>query len=307
MSLLVVGSVALDSVKTPFGEATDVLGGSATFFSVAASYFTSVNVVATIGEDFPPEHIDFLRGRGVDVAGIETGRGKTFRWRGEYSYQLNEAKTLETQLNVFERFAPRVPEAYRNPSLVFLANIDPTLQRDVLGQVRRPKIVACDTMNFWISGKKPDLERTLKEVDILIINDGEARQLAGEVNLVKASRAIMGLGPQTVIIKRGEYGALLFSGSQVFAAPAFPLEHVFDPTGAGDSFAGGFLGHLAKHPSLDRANLCKAVIFGSVLASFCVEAFSLDRFKTLTRLDIQHRYREFKHLTFFEDVEDVDG
>jgi sugar/nucleoside kinase (ribokinase family) len=303
MSLLVVGSVALDSVKTPFGEATDVLGGSATFFSVAASYFTSVNVVATIGEDFPPEHIDFLRGRGVDVAGIETGRGKTFRWRGEYSYQLNEAKTLETQLNVFERFAPRVPEAYRNPSLVFLANIDPTLQRDVLGQVRRPKIVACDTMNFWISGKKPDLERTLKEVDILIINDGEARQLAGEVNLVKASRAIMGLGPQTVIIKRGEYGALLFSGSQVFAAPAFPLEHVFDPTGAGDSFAGGFLGHLAKHPSLDRANLCKAVIFGSVLASFCVEAFSLDRFKTLTRLDIQHRYREFKHLTFFEDVD----
>jgi sugar/nucleoside kinase (ribokinase family) len=303
MSLLVVGSVALDSVKTPFGEATDVLGGSATFFSVAASYFTSVNVVATIGEDFPPEHLDFLRGRGVDVAGIETGRGKTFRWRGEYSYQLNEAKTLETQLNVFERFAPRVPEAYRNPSLVFLANIDPTLQRDVLGQVRRPKIVACDTMNFWISGKKPDLERTLKEVDILIINDGEARQLAGEVNLVKASRAIMGLGPQTVIIKRGEYGALLFSGSQVFAAPAFPLEHVFDPTGAGDSFAGGFLGHLAKHPSLDRANLCKAVIFGSVLASFCVEAFSLDRFKTLTRLDIQHRYREFKHLTFFEDVD----
>lgn len=303
MSLLVVGSVALDSVKTPFGEATDVLGGSATFFSVAASYFTSVNVVATIGEDFPPEHIDFLRGRGVDVAGIETGRGKTFRWRGEYSYQLNEAKTLETQLNVFERFAPRVPEAYRNPSLVFLANIDPTLQRDVLGQVRRPKIVACDTMNFWISGKKPDLERTLKEVDILIINDGEARQLAGEANLVKASRAIMGLGPQTVIIKRGEYGALLFSGSQVFAAPAFPLEHVFDPTGAGDSFAGGFLGHLAKHPSLDRANLCKAVIFGSVLASFCVEAFSLDRFKTLTRLDIQHRYREFKHLTFFEDVD----
>ena len=303
MSLLVVGSVALDSVKTPFGEATDVLGGSATFFSVAASYFTSVNVVATIGEDFPPEHLDFLRDRGVDVAGIETGRGKTFRWRGEYSYQLNEAKTLETQLNVFERFAPRVPEAYRNPSLVFLANIDPTLQRDVLGQVRRPKIVACDTMNFWISGKKPDLERTLKEVDILIINDGEARQLAGEVNLVKASRAIMGLGPQTVIIKRGEHGALLFSGSQVFAAPAFPLEHVFDPTGAGDSFAGGFLGHLAKHPSQDRANLCKAVIFGSVLASFCVEAFSLDRFKTLTRLDIQHRYREFKHLTFFEDVE----
>jgi sugar/nucleoside kinase (ribokinase family) len=303
MSLLVVGSVALDSVKTPFGEATDVLGGSATFFSVAASYFTSVNVVATIGEDFPPEHLDFLRGRGVDVAGIETGRGKTFRWRGEYSYQLNEAKTLETQLNVFERFAPRVPEAYRNPSLVFLANIDPTLQRDVLGQVRRPKIVACDTMNFWISGKKPDLERTLKEVDILIINDGEARQLAGEVNLVKASRAIMGLGPQTVIIKRGEYGALLFSGSQVFAAPAFPLEHVFDPTGAGDSFAGGFLGHLAQHPSPNRANLCKAVIFGSVLASFCVEAFSLDRFKTLTRLDIQHRYREFKHLTFFEDVD----
>ncbi len=302
MSLLVVGSVALDSVKTPFGEATEVLGGSATYFSVAASYFTPVNVVATVGEDFPSPHIEFLRSRGVDVAGVETGRGKTFRWRGEYSYQLNEAKTLDTQLNVFEHFAPRVPDGYRNPSLVFLANIDPVLQRDVLAQVRRPKIVACDTMNFWIAGKQSELERTLKEVDVLIINEGEARQLAGEVNLVKASRTIMGLGPKTLIIKRGEYGALLFSGSAVFAAPAFPLENVFDPTGAGDSFAGGFLGHLTKHPSMDRANLCKAVIFGSVLASFCVEAFSLDRFRTLTRLDIQHRYREFKTLTFFEDL-----
>jgi sugar/nucleoside kinase (ribokinase family) len=303
MSVLVVGSVALDSVKTPFGEATDVLGGSATYFSVAASYFTTVSVVATVGEDFPGEHLDFLRSRGVDVTGIETGHGKTFRWRGEYGYQLNEAKTLETQLNVFERFAPCVPARDRNPSLVFLANIDPTLQREVVSQVQRPKIVACDTMNFWIAGKKSELERTLKEVDIFIINDGEARQLAGEVNLVKASRKIMGLGPQTVVIKRGEYGALLFSGASVFAAPAFPLEHVFDPTGAGDSFAGGFLGHLAQHPATDRANLSRAVIFGSVLASFCVEAFSLDRFKTLTRADIQRRYREFKTLTFFEDLD----
>jgi sugar/nucleoside kinase (ribokinase family) len=303
MSLLVVGSVALDSVKTPFGEATEVLGGSATYFSVAASYFTPVNVVATVGEDFPATHLEFLRGRGIDLGGVETGNGKTFRWRGEYSYQLNEAQTLETQLNVFERFAPRVPEAYRKPALAFLANIDPILQRDVLAQVTRPKIVACDTMNFWIAGKKAELERTLREVDILIINDGEARQLAGEVNLVKASRAIMEMGPRTMIIKRGEHGALLFSGSKVFAAPAFPLENVFDPTGAGDSFAGGFLGHLAKHPSMEHANLCKAVIFGSVLASFCVEAFSLDRFRTLTRLEIQHRYREFKHLTFFEDID----
>lgn len=303
MSLLVVGSVALDSVKTPFGEATEVLGGSATYFSVAASYFTPVNVVATVGEDFPDAHLEFLRSRGVDVSGVETGRGKTFRWRGEYGYQLNEAKTLETQLNVFERFAPHVPDGYRNPSLVFLANIDPALQRDVLGQVTRPKIVACDTMNFWIGGKKTELERTLREVDILIVNDGEARQLAGEVNLVKASRAIMRMGPSTVIIKRGEYGALLFAGTKVFAAPAFPIEHVFDPTGAGDSFAGGFLGHLTKHPSMDHANLCKAVIFGSVLASYCVEAFSLDRFRTLTRIEIQHRYREFKHLTSFEDIE----
>lgn len=303
MSLLVVGSVALDTVKTPFGEAADVLGGSATYFSVAASYFTPVNIVATVGEDFPSGHLDFLRSRDIDVAGIETGRGKTFRWRGEYGYQLNEAKTLETQLNVFERFAPKVPAAYREPSLVFLANIDPTLQRDVLGQVKRPKIVACDTMNFWISGKKPELERTLGDVDILIVNDGEARQLAGEVNLVKASRTIRGMGPRIVIIKRGEYGALLFSDAAVFAAPAFPLEHVFDPTGAGDSFAGGFLGHLAKHPSLEASNLSKAVIYGSVLASYCVEAFSLDRFRTLTRFDIQQRYREFKHLTFFEDVE----
>ena len=301
MSLLVVGSVALDSVKTPFGEATEVLGGSATYFSVAASYFTQVNVVATIGEDFPTRHLDFLRTRAIDLKGIETGKGKTFRWRGEYSYQLNEAQTLETQLNVFERFKPRVPEEYRNPSLVFLANIDPMLQRDVLGQVRRPKVVACDTMNFWIGGKRSELERTLKEVDILIINDGEARQLAGEVNLVKASNAIMRMGPKTVVIKRGEYGALLFNDATVFAAPAFPLENINDPTGAGDSFAGGFLGHLAKHPTLDRSNLRKAMIFGSALASFCVEAFSLDRFQTLTRSDIQHRYREFKNLTFFED------
>lgn len=303
MSLLVVGSVALDSVKTPFGKAEEVLGGSATYFSVAASYFTTVNVVATVGEDFPESHLEFLRSRGVDVGGVETGKGKTFRWRGEYSYQLNEAKTLETQLNVFEQFAPRVPDRYRQPSLVFLANIDPVLQRDVLGQVTRPKIVACDTMNFWIEGKQAELKRTLRDVDILIVNDGEARQLAGEVNLVKASRAIMKIGPSTVIIKRGEYGALLFSGSKVFAAPAFPLENVFDPTGAGDSFAGGFLGHLAEHPSMDHANLCRAVIFGSVLASYCVEAFSLDRFRTLTRMEIQQRFREFKHLTFFEDLE----
>ena len=302
LALLVVGSVALDTVKTPFGKAEEVLGGSATYFSVAASYFTQVNLVAVIGEDFPPEYLDVLKKRKINLEGLEQTGGQTFRWRGEYGYQLNEAKTLETRLNVFEKFRPKLPESYRESGLVFLANIDPELQEEVLHQVRRPRWVVCDTMNFWIEKKREALLKTLKAVDILIINDGEARQLAEEPNLVKAARRILGWGPQTLIVKRGEYGAVTFNGKRIFSAPAYPLETVFDPTGAGDSFAGGFLGYLARTGNFNDAGIRRAVIFGSVMASFNVESFSLDRLRRLTPKAIQSRYREFKRLTHFEDL-----
>ena len=302
MSLLVVGSVAFDSVKTPFGQAEEVLGGSATYFSTAASYFTDVRLVAVIGEDFPEKHINFLKSRKVDVSGLQRSSGKTFRWKGEYGYDLNEAKTLETHLNVFETFKPQIPEQYRESDIVFLANIDPVLQREVLHQIKRPKLVACDTMNFWIGGKKDELIKTLAEVDILIINEAEARELAGEPNLVRASRAVQKMGPKTLIVKQGEYGALMFNGSGVFSAPAYPLETVFDPTGAGDSFAGGFMGYLANTGNFDEKSLRQAIIFGSVMASFNVEDFSLNRMKILGYDEIQARYMEFKRLTFFEDL-----
>ena len=302
MSLLVVGSVAFDSVKTPFGQAEEVLGGSATYFSTAASYFTDVRLVAVIGEDFPEKHINFLKSRKVDVSGLQRGTGKTFRWKGEYGYDLNEAKTLETHLNVFETFKPQIPEQYKESDIVFLANIDPVLQREVLHQIKRPKLVACDTMNFWIGGKKDELIKTLSEVDILIINEAEARELAGEPNLVRASRAIQKMGPKTLIIKQGEYGALMFNGSGVFSAPAYPLETVFDPTGAGDSFAGGFMGYLSNTGNFDEKSLRQAIIFGSVMASFNVEDFSLNRMKILGYDEIQARYQGFKRLTFFEDL-----
>ncbi len=305
MSLLVVGSVAFDSVKTPFGEREEILGGSATYFSTAASYFTSVNLVAVVGDDFPDQHINFLKSRGVNTDGLERQSGKTFRWKGEYGYQLNEANTLETHLNVFESFRPTIPESYRDSEVVFLANIDPELQSDVLRQVNSPGIIACDTMNFWISGKRDALLNTLKNVDILIINDGEARQLAMEANLVKAAGIIMSYGPKHVIVKRGEYGALMFNSKNVFAAPAYPLENVFDPTGAGDSFAGGFLGFLASTRNFNEGNLRQAVIFGSVMASFVVEDFSLNRIRELDYKEILSRYREFKRLTHFEDAGEI--
>jgi len=305
MSLLVVGSVAFDSVKTPFGEREEILGGSATYFSTAASYFTSVNLVAVVGDDFPDQHISFLKSRGVNTEGLERQSGKTFRWKGEYGYQLNEANTLETHLNVFESFRPTLPESYRDSEVVFLANIDPELQSDVLRQVNSPEIIACDTMNFWISGKREALLNTLKNVDILIINDGEARQLAAEANLVKAASVIMSFGPKHVIVKRGEHGALMFNSKNVFAAPAYPLENVFDPTGAGDSFAGGFLGFLASTRNFNEENMRQAVIFGSVMASFVVEDFSLNRIRGLNFEEILNRYREFKRLTHFEDAGEI--
>src|SRR5437879_261763 len=270
--------------------------------ATAASYFTPVSLIAVVGEDFPEVHLKFLRMRGIDLTGLERRPGKTFRWRGEYTHQLNEAKTLETQLNVFETFRPRIPEAYRSPDLLFLANSDPQLQHTVLQQVKRPSLVACDTMNFWIEGKRTALIRLLKDVDVLIINAGEARALGGDPNLVKVARTIREAGPATLIVKRGEYGALMFSRDRVFAAPAFPLEQVKDPTGAGDCFAGGFMGYLASTGNLSEEAFCRAVVFGSVMASFAVEEFSLDRLRQLDYKEIEGRFKAFKRLTFFEDI-----
>jgi sugar/nucleoside kinase (ribokinase family) len=302
MSLVVVGSVAFDSVKTPFGEADEVLGGSATYFSTAASYFTDVSLVAVIGTDFPDKHLKFLQSRKIDIEGIEKSEGKTFRWKGEYGFELNEARTLDTQLNVFQSFKPKLPESYKSKKVVFLANIDPDLQREVLQQVESPDLVACDTMNFWIEGKRDSLLETLKLVDILLINDGEARELSGEPNLVKAAQVIHAYGPKTLIIKRGEYGALMFKEGKIFSAPAYPLEAVFDPTGAGDCFAGGFMGYLSSTMNFEESNIRKAIIFGSVMASYNVEAFSLDKIKSLDYKEIETRYQEFKKLTHFEDL-----
>ena len=300
--LLVVGSVAFDAVKTPFGEVEEALGGSATYFSTAASFFTEVNLIAVVGEDFPEEHIEFLKSRGIDVSGLERRSGKTFRWKGEYTYQLNEAHTLDTQLNVLETFRPKIPDHYRNPDLLFLGNIDPELQLDVLNQVERPKLVACDTMNFWIEGKREALWKVLEKVDVLVINDGEARELGQDANLVKVAKDTLARGPKHLIIKRGEYGVLMFNQKQTFGAPAFPLEMVKDPTGAGDTFAGGFMGHLAATNDFSDAGLRRAIVFGSVMASFNVEAFSLDRMRDLDYKEVETRFREFKRLTHFEDL-----
>ncbi|AKQ66301.1 Ribokinase [Myxococcus hansupus] len=308
MSLLVVGSVALDSVETPFGQKEDILGGSATYFSTSASFFSPTRVVAVVGEDFPEGHLNFLRGRGIDLEGLTREAGRTFRWKGRYGYELNEAQTLDTQLNVFQSFSPKLPEAYRDTPYVFLGNIHPELQSQVLDQIKAPKLVAADTMNFWIQGSRQALIKTLSRVNLLFVNDGEARQLAGEHNVVKAARAILAMGPQRVVIKRGEYGALLFDGEHIFACPAFPLAEVFDPTGAGDTFAGGFMGALAtSNGVVDSALLRRAMVMGSVMASFTVEKFSLERLREVTRPEIHARFAEFRKLTHFEDLGPVEG
>jgi len=301
-TLLVVGSVALDTVKTPFGAVEEVLGGSATYFSTSASYFADVNLIAVVGEDFPSQHLTFLKSRKIDLTGLERRPGATFRWKGEYSHQLNEARTLDTKLNVFETFRPKIPEGYRSPDVLFLGNIDPELQLDVLTKLPRPPLVACDTMNFWINGKREALWRVLEKVDILIINDGEARALGEDSNLVKVAQKILARGPKHLIIKRGEYGVLMFNEKQMFGAPAFPLDDVRDPTGAGDTFAGGFLGHLAATGNRSSEAFKQAIIFGSVMASFTVEAFSLDRLRILDYKEIQERFKAFKRLTHFEDL-----
>jgi sugar/nucleoside kinase (ribokinase family) len=302
MSILVVGSVAFDTVRTPFGQAEEVLGGSATYFSVAASFFADVRLVAVVGEDFPEHHLAFLRSRKVDLRGLQRVPGRTFRWVGEYGFDLNQARTLDTQLNVFADFAPKIPEEYRDSGVVFLANIDPDLQREVLRQVRRPALIAADTMNYWIANKADSLRQTLGLVDTLLINDAETRQLAGEANLVQAAQKVLTWGPRFLVIKRGEYGALMINNGDWFAAPALPLEAVRDPTGAGDCFAGGFVGYLANTMNFEDASVRKAMIMGSVMASFNVEAFSLDRLRTLTYDEIEARYRAFKRLAQFEDL-----
>ncbi len=308
MSLLVVGSVALDSVETPFGQKEDILGGSATYFSTSASFFSPTRVVAVVGEDFPEGHLSFLQGRGIDLEGLTRESGRTFRWKGRYGYELNEAQTLDTQLNVFQAFSPKLPESYRDTPYVFLGNIHPELQAQVLDQVKAPKLVAADTMNFWIQGSRQALLKTLSRVDLLFVNDAEARQLAGEHNVVKAARAILAMGPKRVVIKRGEYGALLFESEHIFACPAFPLAEVFDPTGAGDTFAGGFMGALATSSGvLDQALLRRAMVMGSVMASFAVEKFSLERLREVTRAEIHARFAEFRKLTHFEDLGPLEG
>lgn len=299
MSVLVVGSIAFDDIETPSGRAKGVLGGAACYFSLAASYFAPVRAVGVVGSDFPDAHLEFLRAHGVDTQGIYRSEGSTFRWGGRYRESLNERDTLFTDLGVFDGFNPDLPEAYHDSEYVFLANIHPSLQLRVLEQAHAPRFTAMDTMDFWIEGAREELERTLARVDGLVINDQEARQLTGERNLVRAVGAIRNLGPRIVIIKRGEHGALLFDQEGIFSAPAFPLREIQDPTGAGDSFAGGFVGALARAGKLDSGALRRAVIYGSVLASFCVECFGLDRFRELESQQIEERFAHFRALTTF--------
>ena len=299
--LVVVGSVALDSVQTPFGKVAEALGGSATYFSYAASFFTQVRVVAAVGEDFPHEHLELLRKRSVDIEALEVRPGqKTFRWTGEYGFDLNEAKTLDVQLNAFEDFKPALGPSHRAAPFLFLANIDPDLQLQVRRQMTSPMLTALDTMNFWIDGKRDALLRVLGEVDILVINDAEARMLAREPNLIKAARSIVSMGPRVVVIKRGEYGAVMISGDEFFFTPAYPLESVFDPTGAGDTFAGGFMGCLAQRGLTDPGSVRRAMVFGAVMASFTVEDFSLERLKRLNAGEIEQRYHAFQSMVSFE-------
>ncbi|HET7276255.1 MAG TPA: PfkB family carbohydrate kinase [Longimicrobiaceae bacterium] len=307
MSILVVGSVALDTVETPFGRAEDALGGSATFFAAAASSFCPVQLVGVVGDDFPKDALDFLASRDVDLSGLEKAQGESFRWSGVYSYDLNSRETLDTRLGVFADFKPQIPDAFRSAEWVFLGNIDPVLQLDVLGQLDQPKLVACDTMNFWIESKRDTLLELLGKVDLLMVNDSEARELSGEYNLSHAARWIHERGPRYVVIKKGEHGAILFTPTSTFFAPGYPLEELFDPTGAGDAFAGGMMGSLAQCGRTDDADLRRAVIYGSAMGSFAVERFSVERFLDLTNDEIEERVRSFRDMTTFELPVAVDG
>ncbi len=300
MSLLVVGSVAFDALETPFGKVERTVGGAATYFSVAASFFTRVNLVGVVGDDFTAREAAIFRNRRIDISGLERAPGKTFFWAGRYTDNLNDRVTLATELNVFADFAPKLPPSYRDSSYIFLANIDPTLQRSVLSQVRRrPRLVALDTMNYWIERTPAELRKTLRHVQVLMINDSETRQLSSEHNLLHAARHIFRLGPRTLVIKRGEHGAMMVHARSVFSVPAFPLDEVHDPTGAGDSFAGGFMGYLASEGSTSDAALRRAMVYGSVMGSFAVERFGLDRLRRLTRAEIRARAQHLWRITRF--------
>ncbi|CAN5854857.1 PfkB family carbohydrate kinase [soil metagenome] len=300
MSLLVVGSVALDTVETPFGRAKDVLGGSAIHFSASASLFTPVQLVGVVGDDYPLDKLRFLEDRGVDLAGLARAAGESFRWSGIYRYDMSTAETLETRLGVFADFKPHIPASFRSAEHVLLANIDPVLQLEVLDQVSSPRFVACDTMNFWIDGKRDELLQLLTRVDLLFANDAEVRQLSRETNLVRAARWVQRQGPNCVVIKKGEHGAVLFTPESVFFMPGYPLEEVFDPTGAGDCFAGGFMGYLARAGEITEAELRRAMVYGSAMGSFAVERFSLERLRDLTLGEIDDRVRRFRMMTEFE-------
>jgi sugar/nucleoside kinase (ribokinase family) len=296
-----VGSVAFDALESPYGKVDRALGGAATYFAVAASFFTPVNLVGIVGDDFTAKDAAIFKGRAIDIEGLERAEGKTFFWAGKYSQNLNERVTLTTELNVFAGFKPKLPEKYKKSKFAFLANIAPELQRDVLHQVKtRPQVVALDTMNYWISGSNAELRETLKHVDILMINDSECRELSNEHNLLLAAKHIFKMGPSTLVVKRGEYGAMMVDKKGVFCVPAFPLEEPHDPTGAGDSFAGGFMGYLASAGKSNDMVLRRAMVYGSVLGSFTVEQFGLDRLRTLKRSEIHGRARHFAKLTQFK-------
>ncbi|HZU24267.1 MAG TPA: PfkB family carbohydrate kinase [Bryobacteraceae bacterium] len=305
MSLVVVGSIAYDAVETPHGRVDRMLGGACTYIALSASYFTKCRVVAVVGEDFAQEDADLLAGRGVDLEGMERAPGKTFFWSGVYSHDMNDRMTMRTDLNVFADFNPKLPESYRTAPYLFLGNIQPELQRTVRAQMNGLRLTGGDTMNYWIQDFREQLVATIAEWDFLLINDSEARMLSGEQNLRRAANVILDMGPNTVVIKRGEYGAMLFRRDQYFIVPGYLLEEVFDPTGAGDSFAGGFIGYLAergcdlKSGHVDRRDLARAVIYGSVMGSYCCEKFGVDRFRSLTRDDIERRFREFRTFTEF--------
>jgi sugar/nucleoside kinase (ribokinase family) len=300
--LLVVGSIALDSVQTPFGSTADALGGSAVFFSVAGCVLHPVQMVGVVGSDYPFERLERMVPRGIDLAGVERAKGESFRWKGKYSYDLQNRETLETRLGVFADFEPRIPELFRNARYVFLGNIDPELQLGVLDQIRDPALVACDTMNYWIQGKRDVLLELLRRVDVLLVNDAEARELSGDWNIYRAARWILKHGPRYVVVKQGEYGAVLVGANGIFYVPAYPLEEVFDPTGAGDAFAGGFMAHVARTDDTSPDNLRRAMVFGSAMGSFAVEKFSVYRFDELTPDEVDERVRAFGDLVRFEIV-----
>jgi sugar/nucleoside kinase (ribokinase family) len=303
MSLLVVGSVALDSISTPFGEVTDALGGSAVFFSTAASLLAPVRVVGVVGRDYPITELQRIRPGAIDWSGVVTMEGESFRWRGKYSFDLGSRDTLETRLGVFANFRPALPAEFATSPFVFLGNIDPVLQLQVLDQMSGPRLVACDTMNYWIEGKKPELLEVLKRVDVLTINDSELRELTGDWNIHRAARWVLDRGPTRVVVKRGEHGALLIEPGRTFYVPAFPLEEVFDPTGAGDAFAGGFLGYLARTGDLSSAGMRQAMVYGSAMGSYAVERFSVGGFEGVTPQSLQVRVSQFRDLTHVDLAE----